>query len=148
MIVTADTGLVAKLYLLEPDSAQARTIIYGITAPVLLTAWHALEVANTFQRAVFIKAITPAQAQDCWQDFIDDQTAGLFKIVALDHTRLMESAQTLTRKHTATIGTRTLDLFHVAAALEMGADTFLSRDDRQRKAAQAEGLNVLPAVLP
>ncbi len=148
MIATADTGFVAKLYLLEPESEQARTIIYGITSPVLLTALHALEVANTFQRAVFSKVITPAQAQGCLQDFNADQTAGLFKIVALDHTRLLESAQALTQKHTATIGTRTLDLIHIAAALEMGADTILSRDDRQRKAAQAEGMNVLPADLP
>lgn len=33
MIATADTGFVAKLYLLEPESEQARTIIYGITPP-------------------------------------------------------------------------------------------------------------------
>lgn len=97
MIATADTGFVAKLYLVEPESAQARTIISGITPPVLLTAWHTLEVANTFQRAVFSKTITPEQAQGCWQDFEADQAAGLFKIVALDHARLLESAQRLTR---------------------------------------------------
>ncbi len=148
MIATADTGFVAKLYLLEPESAQARTIISSITPPILLTAWHTLEVANAFQRAVFSKTITPEHAQGCWQDFEADQTAGLFKIVALDHSRLLESAQQLTQKHTATIGTRTLDLIHVAAALEFGATVFLSFDARQKKAAQAEGLNVLPAVLP
>jgi predicted nucleic acid-binding protein len=39
---------------------------------------------------------------------------------------------------------RSLDLLHVATALEIGAMEFLSFDDRQRRTARAEGLNVLP----
>jgi len=50
----------------------------------------------------------------------------------------------LSTRHTPTLGTRTLDLLHVAAALELGCTDFLSFDNRQRQAAQAEGLNVLP----
>jgi hypothetical protein len=50
----------------------------------------------------------------------------------------------LTQKHTARSGTRSLDLIHIASALEMGATDFLSFDYRQRDAAQAEGLQVFP----
>jgi predicted nucleic acid-binding protein len=50
----------------------------------------------------------------------------------------------LTQKHTATTGTRSLDLIHIATALELGAADFLSLDNRQRQAASAEGLIVLP----
>ena len=42
------------------------------------------------------------------------------------------------------IGTRSLDLMHVAAAMILEAGLFLSFDERQRKAAEAEGLRTEP----
>lgn len=50
----------------------------------------------------------------------------------------------LADRHSARLGTRSLDLMHVAAALLLNAGTFLSFDEPQRKAAKAEGLKVLP----
>ena len=44
----------------------------------------------------------------------------------------------------ASAGQRTIDLLHVAIALEAGAKTFLSFDQRQRKLAKAAGLKVKP----
>ena len=44
----------------------------------------------------------------------------------------------------ASLGTRSLDLMHVAAAMLLEATAFLSFDHRQRKAAAAEGLGVFP----
>ena len=43
-----------------------------------------------------------------------------------------------------TLGTRSLDLLHVAAALVLDTKVFFSFDDRQRKAAASEGLKVKP----
>ena len=59
--------------------------------------------------------------------------------------RLYPKAIELAERHSATLGTRSLDLMHVAAALILGADLFLSFDERQRKAAEAEGLTVRPS---
>jgi predicted nucleic acid-binding protein len=39
---------------------------------------------------------------------------------------------------------RSLDLLHVALALELGTSEFLTFDDRQRQAASAEGFKVIP----
>jgi hypothetical protein len=47
-------------------------------------------------------------------------------------------------RKSASLGTRSLDLMHVAAAMLLEATAFLSFDDRQRKAAAAEGLGVFP----
>ena len=41
-------------------------------------------------------------------------------------------------------GQRTIDLLHVAIALEAKATTFLSFDNRQRKLAKAAGLEFKP----
>ena len=46
------------------------------------------------------------------------------------------------RQTTARLGTRTADLLHVAAALELGAECLYSFDQQQRKLARAVGLKV------
>ena len=112
--------------------------------PILLTDWHRVEIANAFQRAVKNARITAVQAAQLWEDFTSDIAAGRFKVVALDHTIVLARTLVLTQKHTATTGTRSLDLIHIATALEIGTVEFLSFDHRQRQAASAEGLQVTP----
>ena len=53
-------------------------------------------------------------------------------------------ADDISEKHAATEGQRTIDLLHVALAVECGPKTFLSFDTRQRKLAKAAGLKVKP----
>ena len=59
-------------------------------------------------------------------------------------TDAFRRADDISEKHAATEGQRTIDLLHVALALECGAKTFLSFDTRQRKLAKAAGLKVKP----
>jgi hypothetical protein len=103
-----------------------------------------VEIANAFQRAVRNGRITAAQAAQLWQDFTGDIAAGRFEIIAIDHAAVLAHTLTLTQKHRATLGTRSLDLIHLATALEIKAADFLSFDHRQRLAASDEGLNVIP----
>ena len=142
MSATADSSLIVAIYLAEVDSARADAACAAVPPPLLLTDWHRVEIANAFQRAVKNTRITAAQAAQLWQDFTLDIAAGRFEIVALDHAAVLARTLELTQKHTATTGTRSLDLIHVATALEIGAVEFLSFDHRQRQAAVAECLNV------
>ena len=144
MSATADSSLIVALYLAEVDSARADAACASVAAPILLTDWHRVEIPNAFQRAVKNARITDAQAAQLWQDFTTDIAAGRFEIVSLDHTAVLARTLVLTQKHTATTGTRSLDLIHIATALEIGAVEFLSFDHRQRQAANAEGLKVTP----
>jgi len=52
----------------------------------------------------------------------------------------------LVERHTEKIGCRTLDVMHVASAMEFGANRFISGDQRQIKLARAAGLKVVPVV--
>ena len=61
---------------------------------------------------------------------------------------LSEQAQQLSKQHAARIGCRTLDILHVAFALEIASAFFVSFDRRQRQLAKAVGLKVLPQRLP
>ena len=144
MSAMADSSLIVALYLNEADSARADAACASVAPPVRLTDWHRVEIANAFQRAVKNARITREQATLLWQDFTDDVAIGRFEIVQVDHAAVLSRTLTLTQKHTATSGTRSLDLIHIASALEIGATDFLSFDNRQRDAAKAEGLKVLP----
>ena len=53
-----------------------------------------------------------------------------------------ERAKVLSRQQTPKLGTRTADLLHVAAAVELGAVSLFSFDLQQRKMAQAAGLKL------
>ncbi|MGA2166922.1 MAG: hypothetical protein ABSG62_01840 [Terracidiphilus sp.] len=56
-----------------------------------------------------------------------------------------ERARQLSRQVTPKVGTRTGDLLHIAAALELGASSLYTFDLHQRKMAQAVGLKLNPA---
>jgi predicted nucleic acid-binding protein len=53
---------------------------------------------------------------------------------------MFERAQALAGKHTGRLGVRSLDILHVAVALELQAEAFLTFDRRQARLARAEGL--------
>ncbi len=58
---------------------------------------------------------------------------------------MLVEAERLSARHSEALGTRTLDILHVAAALVLGATQLLTFDDRQAGLARDVGLHV-PAL--
>ena len=58
--------------------------------------------------------------------------------------KLVPEAEALATHHTPAIGTRSLDVLHVSAALVMGATEFCTFDARQGKLAQLAGMQLRP----
>ena len=103
-----------------------------------------LELRNAFNRSVQRQRITTAQRDALWQDVEADIASGFLVPTPVASDELHKKARQLSDRHTPTLGTRSLDLLHLAAALLLGAKEFFSFDDRQRKAAASEGLKVKP----
>ena len=139
-----DTGFALKRYVEEPNSAAATFALQPYSPPLLLTDILELEVINALHGKVFRREMTEAARDQCLADFQVDITAGFWKRRTLGPASLRLRVLDIAARHTPTLGTRTLDLIHVACALELGCTDFLSFDNRQRLAAQAEGLNVVP----
>jgi predicted nucleic acid-binding protein len=144
MVAFADTGFVASLYLKESTSAQARGAIQGTAVVLPLTPLAMLELRNAFNRSVQRQRITAAQRDALWQDVEADIASGFLVPTPVASDELHKKARQLSDRHTPTLGTRSLDLLHIAAALVLEAKEFFSFDDRQRKAAASEGLKVKP----
>ena len=73
--------------------------------------------------------------------FEKDLRNGLFQLRGLPDP-VFERASQLSPHATAKLGTRTADLLHVAAALELGVDYLYSFDEHQRKLAQTVRLKI------
>jgi hypothetical protein len=144
MVAFADTGFVASLYLKDSTSAPARAAIQAAPTVLPLTPLVLLELRNAINRAVQRQRITATQRDALWQDVEADIGGGFLVPTPVASDQLHQKARQLSDRHTPTLGTRSLDLLHLAAALLLEAEVFFSFDDRQRKAAASEGLTVKP----
>jgi hypothetical protein len=84
---------------------------------------------------VFRKEVSPAQAQSSLREFENDLRDGIFQLRGMPDS-FLERARQLSRQTTAKLGTRTADLLHLAAALELGADCLYTFGLHRRKLAQ------------
>ena len=120
--------------------AAARTVKASV-GDRFLTILVELEVINAFGLRVFRKEVTAAQAQSSISDFEQDLRDGVFQLRGIPDT-VFERARQLSPHTTAKLGTRTADILHVAAALELGVDYLYSFDQHQRKLAQTVRLKL------
>ena len=97
----------------------------------LATAWH-LEV---FRKELRLETVLQALA-----DLEHDVEAGVWAAAAYDLADVHGRAEQLARRHAATLGARSLDILHVAAAEALGLRDFVTGDRRQAALAKATGL--------
>lgn len=142
-MIYLDTSVVASLYCPDANSAAAAELMHAAQEPLLISTLCQLEAVNAVRLRVFRKEISSRQAESSWRDFANDLSSGVFQLRALPESAF-ERALLLSRQLTPKLGTRTADLLHVAAALELGAAAFFSFDLHQRKMAQAAGLALNP----
>jgi predicted nucleic acid-binding protein len=103
-----------------------------------------LEVRNALRNVTANGEMTPTDCRQAFRQIEEDLRDGLLVHTPLDWTDVFHRADELSEKHAATEGQRTIDLLHVALALESGAKFFLSFDVCQRKLAKAAGLKINP----
>ena len=143
MIAYADTGFLVSLYSQDSHSLIASTLIRSSKPTFILTPLGEAEFTNALQLRVFRKEWASRHARLVRESFEQHQAAGVFRREPLS-VEVWEKALSLSRRRTARLGTRTLDLLHVAAALVFAPDVFYTFDVRQRTLAHAERLRVRP----
>ena len=136
-----DPSFLVSLYSSDDNFEAAVQAMQTFQGQRLVTTFGTLEVINAFGLRVFRKQVTSSQAQSSLDDFEQDLRAGVLQVCPLPE-QVFEHARRLSQQTTATLGTRTADLLHVAAALELGVDRLFSFDKQQRKLAQVVRLKV------
>ena len=147
MGVYADTSFLASYYLPDANSGLVPGVLRDVTSGIIFTALHRLELGNALVLAVFQQRIARDQADAVWKDVTDDLRAGLLKPASMPWYAILRRAAQLTKKHTFETGCRSLDLLHIAAALQLNRPKFFSFDLRQREVARRVGFLVVPSRL-
>lgn len=142
-MIYLDTSVVVSLYSPDTNSALAAGFLQASNDVLLITTLCELEAVNALGLRVFRKQISSPQAEASLSDFARDLRNGVIQLRPLPEPAFERSRQ-LSRKFTAMLGTRAVDVLHVAAALELGATGFFTFGLKQRKMAEATGLILNP----
>jgi predicted nucleic acid-binding protein len=139
-----DTGFLCSLYAPDAHSPKAIAAMRTQLVPLAFTWVHQLEFRNAIRLRVFRNEIVPAQRDASLNFLLADLASGILAHCQPPLPDVMIEAERLSATHSERLGTRSLDILHVAAALVTGSRHFLSFDIRQAKLAKAAGLKVKP----
>ncbi len=139
-----DSSFLVSLHRADALHDAALAFMGKAALSLAFTPLHRVEVRNALRNAPASGAMTATDCRLAFRQIDDDLRDGLLVHIPVDWTDVFRRADELSEKHAATDGQRTIDLLHVALALECGAKTFLSFDVRQRKLTKAAGLKVKP----
>jgi predicted nucleic acid-binding protein len=138
-----DTGLLLKLYTIESNSALAVRLIQRHGTPILFTGLQQTELRNALFRKAARKEMTPAELKIALGRLQGDLDGGVLQIPALDWPEAWADADRLTSKYAVATQCRTLDVLHVAIALQLGVKVFATTDQRQMSLARRAGLKTV-----
>jgi predicted nucleic acid-binding protein len=149
----ADSSFILRLVTGEADSPQTIAAYRRLGSPKLFfLPLHALEVRNAILQRAFHQRRSSASGQR--RHVARERDAALARLeqlvarralldVLLDMDVAIARAASLSTAHTERLGARAIDLLHVAGALTLESELFLTTDARQAQLAKAEGLKVL-----
>lgn len=134
-----DSSVIVASYVQEPRSRKARKALSAVvSAP--FTPLLDLEVRTVLRRMAGSGRLTSSESESVLSLVDDDVAAGRLWKVPLDLYATVERAESLSARHAQRFLSRSLDLLHVAAALELGCPNFVTLDTRQARLAVASGL--------
>jgi predicted nucleic acid-binding protein len=139
----ADTSLVVSYLTPDAKSQDAKALLLKTKNRVFVTEWTRLEFENAVNLRRFRGEATEADVNAWLADYETELAQGIFEQASLDYPAVIARARKLAAAHTHALGTRSFDIFHVAAALELSAAHFLTFDLRQAELARAAGLAVI-----
>jgi predicted nucleic acid-binding protein len=142
-----DPSALLKLYLREPESRSMTSWRTKIGGPLWVTHHGRVELTNGIGLATYRGLITATAAAAALEALDDDFSEGRYVNADLLWRATLKKASDISREHTPLIGCRSLDVLHIASALELGQRNFVTFDTRQQQLARAVGLKaVTPAA--
>jgi len=137
-----DTSALLKLYIREEGSDAVQEKIASQDLPLPIWEIQEAELINALRLKTFWKEITTTQAEAQLELFQKRRRQGLYFFPDIDRPDLMGTFRQLSAA-TPSLGCRTIDILHVACAVEIDATEFLTFGQSQRSLALHAGLNVV-----
>ena len=141
-MIYLDTSALVKLYVLEAGSEFVQSCLSEQDDPLPIWELQEAELANALHLKVFRNEWTEAEAELQIEHFHSRKQRGLYVFPEIDRVELIREFHRLSRE-TPRTGCRTMDILHVACALQIPSCRFLTFDGRQGKLARLAGLEMI-----
>ena len=129
--------------MLDANSERAAASIQQAKLPIVLTTFGELELANAISLRLFRRELASSRVK-ATRALVQQDLINRVLLVSPLTTRIFVRAMQIARQRTPQLGTRTLDILHVASAMELKTDMFYTFDRKQEELARAEGLALDP----
>ena len=143
-----DTSFLCSLYRLQVFSQRAVATIESLGAPLRVSSFLLLEFRQSLRFHVHLhasdrtKGVTRDEAELMQRRLRSDLATQVLQMVSVDWSDVHQRAEALSARFTESGGHRLVDIMHVATALHLGAEEFLTFDANQKRLAVAQGLKV------
>jgi predicted nucleic acid-binding protein len=144
MVAYADTSFFLSLYTADANHEAAIELVSRVKTPLPLTWLQRHELRNAVRLQVFRKDMTGHEREAVLRNIEEDLHDGFLVEAGLVWSAVFAEAENLSTAHTERLGTRGMDILHVAAARSIGARDFFTFDTRQKDLAVVAGLKVKP----
>ena len=142
-----DPSALCRLYLHQEGSREMAAWRKRMKGSLPVTHHGRTEMVNAIGLAVHRKQLTVEEGMNAWNWLAEDFAHGHLVQMDILWRAALNRAIELSQAHTPRLGTRSLDVLHIACAVELKLRHFLTFDHRQQDLAVAVGLKLvrLPA---
>jgi predicted nucleic acid-binding protein len=140
-MIYLDSSVLFSVQVKDANTVAAVALLRSEHETLGLTRLCEVEFVNALSLRLFRKEISESQAQASVADLEKNVSRGIYQLLPFPDSAFAR-AKVLALKLTPTIGVRSADLLHVAAALELGVSSLFTFDQKQHRTAQAAGLKV------
>ena len=148
MTAYPDTSFICSLYQMRDTSIAAIEFKGNYLGPLPVSSFLLLEFKQSIRFQIWLrekdqtKGFSESEGTAMLRALQSDLTAGVYEMVSPDWADVHRIADGLSSKYTGTHGHRLADILHVATAVHLGAEQFLTFDGKQKRLAEAEGMKV------
>src|SRR5256885_1244737 len=141
-MIYADPSFLCSLYGWDDNTTLAHlTYSKDRRRPLVFTRWQRFEVRNAIRLAAHrlrcARVTVPFQIGNVFKRIEEDLAAGRLRHEEPDWRETFRFAEELGSAQTEVLGAASTDLWHVASAIRLGADTFWTFDSDQHDLAVA-----------
>lgn len=149
MIHYPDTSFLCSVYRNQEHTTRALSLKRNLGEELHYTSLLEFEFLQAIELQVWLhsndktRGYSRGEADRMIRDWEADTASGINRLVPFDMDAVLRLSKSYSLRLTASGGHRTMDMFHVATAIHLGAKKFLTFDDRQRRLADFAGLEVV-----
>jgi len=141
----ADASFLTSIYVIDRNSQVAAETLQSVSADIIVSEFAWTETINAIYQFCFRNAIRRSEADRASSTFAADIQAGIMFLRELPASTYLLS-RSISSQWTPDFGTRTGDVIHLAACLELKCDALFSFDRRQRALAEKLSVKCLPQL--